>query len=188
MTMAYAAEIDPDLAAIEATRRGDRSAFDQLVRRHGGWVKGVIYGVLGNGDRTEDVAQQVWQSAWGRIGDLRSVGQWRTWLYRLARNAAVDAGREQTRRRKLAKQAADNPSIRQMAAPDSQVIGDERHRAVMDAIGGLTAIYREPFVLRHLEGWSYQQIAETMDLPIATIETRLVRARQLLRATLTGKV
>ena len=188
MTMAHAAEIDHDLAAIEATRQGDRSAFDELVRRHGRWVKGVIYGVLGDGDRTDDVAQQVWQSAWGRIDSLRSVGQWRTWLYRLARNAAVDAGREQTRRRKLAKQVAQNPPAMRPATPDGQVIGQEQHQAIMEAISALTAIYREPFVLRHLEGWSYQQIAETMDLPVATVETRLVRARQLLRATLTGKV
>ena len=63
MTMAHAAEIDPDLAAIEATRQGDRSAFDPLVRRHSRWVKGVIFGVLGDSDRTDDVAQQAIRQA-----------------------------------------------------------------------------------------------------------------------------
>jgi RNA polymerase sigma-70 factor (ECF subfamily) len=58
----------------------------------------------------------------------------------------------------------------------------------MDAIAGLPALYREPFVLRHLENWGYQQIAETMGMPAASVETRLVRARQLLREALTGKV
>jgi RNA polymerase sigma-70 factor (ECF subfamily) len=48
----------------------------------------------------------------------------------------------------------------------------------------MPAIYREPFVLRHLEDWSYRQIAETLDLPVDTVGTRLVRARRMLQETL----
>ena len=55
---------------------------------------------------------------------------------------------------------------------------------MLAAINGLPALYREPFVLRHMNGWGYQQIAEVMDLPVDTVETRLVRARRLLREAL----
>jgi RNA polymerase sigma-70 factor (ECF subfamily) len=52
----------------------------------------------------------------------------------------------------------------------------------------LPAIYREPFALRHLEGWTYAEIGTVLDLPLETVETRLVRARRLLREMLSGKV
>jgi RNA polymerase sigma-70 factor (ECF subfamily) len=64
----------------------------------------------------------------------------------------------------------------------------EVSEVVLEAIRALPALYREPFVLRHLQGWSYRQIAETMGLPVDTVETRLVRARRLLREALDGKV
>lgn len=187
MTMAYATELDPERAAVEAIRTGDRSAFEAFSRRNARWVKGVIFGVLGDSDRMDDVTQQVWQAVWTRIEALRDVSQWRSWLYRLARNAAVDAGREQARRKRLNQRAADAP-ITPPETPEGEAISRERHRVVMSAINGLPALYRQPFVLRHIEDWSYQQIADTMGMPPATVETRLVRARQLLREALSGKV
>jgi len=188
MTMALATQTDPEHTVIQAVRSGDRSAFEGLLRRHSRWVRGVIFGVLGDSDRVDDVAQQVWQVVWSRINDLRDVAQWRPWLYRLARNAAVDAGRDQTRRRRLSPQSARTPEVATQATPEREAISQERYHAVLEAIRSLPAIYREPFVLRHVEGWDYQQIAETMGMPPATVETRLVRARQLLRETLAGKV
>ena len=63
-----------------------------------------------------------------------------------------------------------------------------QRETMLKAIGKLPEIYREPFVLKHLDGWSYAQIAEAMGLPVDTVETRLVRARRLLRQELAGKV
>ncbi|MHC4091376.1 MAG: RNA polymerase sigma factor [Planctomycetota bacterium] len=186
--MALATQPDPEQAVIEAVRSGDRSAFERVLRRNDRWVRGVIFGVLGEADHLDDVTQQVWQTVWSRLGDLRNLSQWRPWLYRLARNAAVDAGRDQTRRRKLSPKAAPTCPPVTRATPDRQAIADERQVAVLEAIRSLPAIYRQPFVLRHVEGWRYQQIAETMGMPAATVETRLVRARQLLREALAGKV
>ena len=58
------------------------------------------------------------------------------------------------------------------------------HQRVLGAIRGLPAIYREPFILRHLEDWNYQQIAQTLGVSVEAVETRLVRARRLLREAL----
>jgi RNA polymerase sigma-70 factor (ECF subfamily) len=136
----------------------------------------------------EDVAQQVWASVWRRIGELREARRWRPWLYRIARNAALDAGRELSRRGGIA--GAGNPEL-PLGAPPSPpqvLMADEQRHAVMEAIRSLPTIYREPFVLRHLQDWSYRSIAETMGIPADTVETRLVRARRLLRQSLAGKV
>jgi RNA polymerase sigma-70 factor (ECF subfamily) len=67
-------------------------------------------------------------------------------------------------------------------------VADEQRRQLTAAIRSLPALYREPFVLRHLEGWTYQEIAEVFDMPVDTVETRLVRARRHLREALHGKI
>ncbi|UCE60847.1 MAG: RNA polymerase sigma factor [Phycisphaerales bacterium] len=182
--MALAEDYDPEEPVIEAIRGGDRYAFGELLRRHGHWVRGVVFGVLGDADRVDDVAQQVWTSVWERASGLRDVRRWRPWLYRLARNAAVDAGRETTRRRAQAHELAASAVEKSIGSPESGLVSSELHREVLGAIEALPALYREPFVLRHLKGWSYKEIAEVMDMPVDSVETRLVRARRFLRDSL----
>ena len=184
---------DAEQPVIEAIRCGDRYAFDELVRRHHGWVRGAVYGVLGDRDGLDDVVQQVWTGFWQRIGELREVNRWRAWLYRLARNAALDAGRKSTRRKRIGDASLDTASAPvavggERSGPDAAAASAERGEVVLDAIRALPTLYREPFVLRHLNDWSYQQIAEVMDMPVDSVETRLVRARRLLRDMLKDKV
>ncbi|MCH8147434.1 MAG: RNA polymerase sigma factor [Planctomycetes bacterium] len=183
------AEFDPEEPVVEAVREGDRFAFAELVRRHQKWVRGVIFGVLGDPDRTDDVSQQTWLVFWQRIGELRDVKRWRPWLYRLARNAALDAGRQVSRQRRNSQQWKQETTL--VPGPESADVSlgrNERHAEVLNAIRSLPALYREPFVLKHVDGWSYRQIAEVMDMPIDSVETRLVRARRLLRECLKEKL
>lgn len=183
------AEFDPEEPVVEAVREGDRFAFAELVRRHEQWVRGVIFGVLGDPDRTEEVSQQAWLVFWQRIGELRDVKRWRPWLYRLARNAALDAGRQTSRQKRNTLQwkqeAMSSPGPE---SAETSLDRSERHAEVLNAIRSLPALYREPFVLRHVDGWSYRQIAEVMEMPVDSVETRLVRARRLLRECLQEKL
>ncbi len=194
MAMAEPGMVEAQDPLIEAARAGDRYAFAELMRGHGRWVRGVIFGVLGDGDCVDDVAQQVWTGVWQRIGELRDARRFRPWLYRLARNAAIDAGRSITRRRNHMREPGGEIGISQQrssapaATPDGDLAQQERHQEVFAAIRGLPALYREPFVLRHLNGWSYSRIAEVMGMPVDSVETRLVRARRLLRDRLKNKV
>jgi RNA polymerase sigma-70 factor (ECF subfamily) len=148
----------------------------------------VIFGVLGDSGAVDDVAQHAWTAAWRRMGALRDTKRWRPWLYRLARNAAVDAGRDATRRRGYTQALPAEPVATSGRAPEADLLGRERHRDVLAAIRALPALYREPFVMRHLNDWSYDQIAEAMGMPVDSVETRLVRARRLLRDFLKDKV
>lgn len=182
MAMPLAEEFDAEEPVIDAIRGGDRYAFEELVRRQGRWIRGVVFGVLGRQDCVDDVAQQVWMAVWQRIGELRDTKSWRSWMYRLARNLAIDAGRELTRRRTQFRPTGDDPTTVPERKPGT--MDEEKHRRILTAIQGLPAIYREPFVLRHLNDWPYRRIAEVMGLPVDSVETRLVRARRLLRETL----
>ena len=82
----------------------------------------------------------------------------------------------------------DPPAKTGFRTPPDELIGEEQRNLVLDAVQSLPALYREPFVLRHLEDWSYREIGELLELPVDTVETRLVRARRLLREMLQGKV
>ncbi len=184
--MTQTAEQPTDLPLVEAVRRGDPDAFGEFVRRNERWVRGVILGVTGRSDLVHDVAQDVWERAWRHAGTLRDTQKWRPWLYKLARRAAIDAGK---RRRATADReaAADETLDRTPAAeptPDQQLVDDEQRARMTEAIRSLPPHYREPFVLKHVEGWSYAQIGQVLGLPEPTVETRLVRARRMLRETL----
>ena len=189
MAMAERETFENEEPVVEAIRAGDRFAFGELVRRHGGWVRGVVYGVLGDRDRVDDVTQQVWTAVWQRVGELRDAKRWRPWLYRMARNAAIDAGRDATRRRAHSQKLATTLSpVASAGTPDRDLVDRERHDTVMEAIRALPALYREPFVMRHLNGWSYSEIGDVMGMPVDSVETRLVRARRFLRESLKDKV
>lgn len=174
-----------DHALIEAAQRGERSALDAFVRRNDRWVRGVIYATCGSAQMVDDVVQHVWTRVWQQLGTLADPARWRGWLYTLARNAAIDAGQAAARRRKR-QVALDEtaPAASREMDPARRLIRDEQERRVLSAIRGLPAIYREPFILRHLDDWTYAQIAEALDMPVDTVETRLVRARRLLRQAL----
>jgi len=172
---------DPDTAAVLGVQAGQADALEALVRRHERWVRGIVYAAVGDAGLIDDVAQQVWTAVWRRIGSLKDPRRWRGWLYRLARNTAIDAARKHRRDHQLLRDAAEAHRRADRDATDADA---ERREQVLQAVMGLPGIYREPLILKHLEGWSYRQIAETLDMPVDTVETRLVRARRLLRAQL----
>ena len=187
MTMPFSDDYDRDQPLIEAIQQGDKFAFEDFVRRHESWIRSVVFGVLGQRDAVDDVVQQIWAAVWQRISGLRDSRRWRPWLYSLSRNAALDAGRQVTRRREQMRSLAAEAAVRprqqvDRSCDDADV--SERHAVALDAIRALPALYREPFVLRHVNGWSYKEIADVMGIPVDTVETRLVRARRRLRERL----
>lgn len=174
-----------DQELIAAARLGERTALDELVRRHDRWVRNVVYATVTNPAIVDDIVQTVWLRVWQQLGTLLDPARWRAWLYKLAKNAAIDAGEKAAheRRFRVASDRAENEPAR-TCQPVKTLIGAEERERVLAAIRGLPVIYREPFVLRHLEDWSYAEIGEAMSLPVDTVETRLVRARRLLRTAL----
>ncbi len=186
MALPAAAQHDPDVPLIEALQDGNAELLPEFIRRHERWVRGVVYGVLGNTDQIDDVMQKVWMTVWKRSATLEDPRRWKHWLYRLARNAAIDSGRRVQRRRNLWQRLTrQQPAVQDgQSNPQRLAMIREEHQRVLEAVSVMPAIYREPFVLRHLEDWSYRQIADTLDLPVDTVGTRLVRARRMLQETL----
>jgi RNA polymerase sigma-70 factor (ECF subfamily) len=186
-------EYDLQRPVIEAIQAGDAHALAELMASQGRWVRGVVFGVVGRTGDLDDVCQKVWIKVWQESQGLKDVAVWRPWLYRIARNAAMDSLRAGQRRKRLHETSSDVEASGTTvkpgpAAPDHELVARETHEAMLAAIEALPPLYREPFVLKHVEEWSYAQIGEALGLPTDTVETRLVRARRLLRERLAGKV
>lgn len=176
---------------VAQAQRGNRPAADRMVREHDAWLRSVIYGVTGRVDLVDDVAQQVWMQVWRQLDTLKDPQRLRPWLCAIARHAAIDASMARRRRQSRTSSLEQVPEVGGRAkAPAAWrvAVGGELHSTLLEAVQGLPALYREPFALRHLEDWSYAEIGEVLGLPVETVETRLVRARRMLREMLSGKV
>ncbi len=189
MPIAQDQALDHDQLLVEAVQSGDGEALAELISRNERWVRGVVYSVISNADALDDVMQKVWLAVWQRSGQMDDVRRWRFWLYRLARNAAIDAGRRRKRQKNLWHRFREELLGHRSpgpAQPGKTASLKEQHQRVLAAVDAMPAIYKEPFVLRHLEGWTYRQISQTLDMPIDTVGTRLVRARRMLQEQLGG--
>jgi len=173
---------------VADARRGDRAAAERLVRENADWVRSVIFAVTGRADGVDDIAQQVWARAWEQLDTLEDPSRLRSWLYSIARHAAIDANEARRRQRERQTELREHVGAPRAPSPVLSLAADELRARVLEAIRALPVIYREPFVLRHVEDWSYAEIAAVLGLPIDSVETRLVRARRLLREYLQGKV
>lgn len=189
----YATLDDRDLATHAA--RGQESAFRELLIRYERPVFSLIYRMVRDRTLAEDLAQEAFIRAFNAIGTYKTSYKFSNWILKIANNHTID----HLRKRKLDTVSIDgSPHARtQDEISQSQVIIESRdespaeyveHRELGDqiehAIGGLREEYRTVIVLRHVEGYAYDEIADIMDLPLGTVKTYLHRARGELRESL----
>src|SRR5262245_5385526 len=162
----------------ELTRRskgGNREALGQLVARYQVPVYRVVGGSIGSPSESEDIAQEVFLKADANLAKFRGESGFFTWLYRIAVNEAVRA-----RKRRTVDNADALPEVE--APPPAPSEEDAPTLATLEKLlRKLSDEFRSIVVLRDIEGLSYSDIAETLEIPIGTVESRLFRARQELR-------
>jgi len=182
---------------IERLKRGDAAAFEKLVNERSGEIYGLLYRLTENGEEARDLTQETFLRAFQSIGHFRGESDLRTWIYRIAINQARNRWRWWRRRRREATVSIDAPDIgggrlgliatlKSPTArdPEQHTLQNERERALQKALSGLRSIYREAVVLRDIEGFAYEEIATTLDLPLGTVKTYIHRARNELRLSL----
>lgn len=169
---------------VTQAQHGDRNAFGELVCLHAQGVRNVIYRMCGDAQIAEDAAQEAFVQAWLHLASYRPQTSLRNWLYRIAFNAATDILRKE-------KRIVPN-NIEDMALRDSQpnpetlLFQTERTASVQKAILSLPDASRTVLVLREYEEMSYHEIADTLDIPVGTVMSRLSYARKLLKEKLEG--
>lgn len=158
---------EPDPKAIRAAAAGDVAAFAALVRTSQPHVWRFARHLLGDDDLAADVTQETFVRVHRNLAGFRFEARFSTWLFHIARNAAVDEQRRQARRQRV---VAALPPPR--PAPDASL--DVEVRAAM---ASLSSPLREAFVLVEVFGQRYQDAAEILGVPIGTVKSRAHRAR-----------
>lgn len=176
----------PDSAAetalIERAQNGDRNAFGELASQHHRGVIQVVYRMCGDLELAQDAAQDAFIRAWLNLPSFRPGTSLRSWLYRIAINAALDLLRRDRRNTAvdLEKLSLADPS----AGPETALLQKERQEAVRKSILELSEGSRTVLVLREYGSLSYEEIAAALDIPLGTVMSRLNYARKQLKQSL----
>ncbi len=172
---------------LRRAQQGDAQAFGSLVERYQRRVVGVAQAVVHNPDDALELAQETFVRAYENIGKFESRSSFSTWLYRIAANLAIDFRRREGRHVVLRGEDAEGEIERiPSGRGDSfqETARGELHQRLTEALGQLTAEHRAVILLREVEGLSYDEISETLDVPRGTVMSRLHYARGRLRAIL----
>lgn len=171
---------------IIRAKNGERNAFSELVCIHAEGVRNVIYRMCGDAQIAEDAAQEAFIQAWLHLADYRPQTPLRNWLYRIAVNAATDMLRKE--KRILPNALEDLQLHDSQPGPEALYSREERAALVQKAILSLSEASRVVLVLKEYEGMSYHEIADTLDIPIGTVMSRLNYARKVLKDKLEQKL
>jgi RNA polymerase sigma-70 factor, ECF subfamily len=165
---------EPEPEVVARAAAGDLAAFEELVRASQGHVYRFVLHIVRNRATAEDVTQEAFLHAFRALPRFRGASKFTTWLYRIARNAAVDAMRRGAHQRRLAERM-EPPD----PAPDPGL-----RAAVREAVDDLPPELREPFVLIEVFGLSYREASKVLGVPQGTLKSRMFRARRLLMTAL----
>jgi RNA polymerase sigma-70 factor (ECF subfamily) len=165
-----------EAALVRAARDGDREAFMRLVRRHQAGVRAFARGLVANPALAEDVAQEAFLRAWRGLPGLRGEAAFTTWLYTIARRAALDEVRRPA--------PATVPIDQAAAVADQRAADPVLRRDLEQALATLEVAQREAFLLVVVLGLSYQEVGGMVGCPAGTVASRVFRARARLASAL----
>lgn len=165
---------------------GDREAQEMLVRKYQEKVYHLAYGLLGHPEEALDACQEVLVAMLRSLARFRGESRFQTWLYRITVNICIMRRRSvRARTRLITEMSADSAQRAwQQIDPESVALSREAQAAVREHLRRLPPEFRAVVVLRELEGLSYDEIAETLSIPLGTVRSRLSRGCLLLREAL----
>src|ERR671924_2323667 len=170
---------------------GDLAAFQQFVRLFERRVRGLLSRLLSDERDVEEATQDTFVQAWRNVSRFRGDAAAFTWLYRIAVNEALQrARRRRLQTQPLEHELLDVPDYQHGAtasrprAPDQQAEAHELQAFLLHQVRRLPIELRAPLVLRDIEGWSNQEVADILELSLAATKSRIHRARMRLRGEL----
>jgi RNA polymerase sigma-70 factor (ECF subfamily) len=176
-----------DQKLVVRVQKGDKTAFDLLVRKYQHKVAKLVSRYVRDRREVEDVTQEAFIKAYRAIGGFRGESAFYTWLYRIAVNTAKNYLESQSRRPpgsdmeiEGAELIESGAGLRDQATPERQMLTNEIATTVHRVLEHLPPDLRTAITLREIEGMSYEEIAEVMDCPIGTVRSRIFRAREAI--------
>lgn len=175
---------DRDLASRAS--RGDAGAFSELVRDHSRLVYRVALSMMGP-NAAEDASQETWVKVWRNIENFRGESAFSTWLYKITVNTCLSV-RQREARQESQKIREEFPHLAGPTGgehdPETATLDSERRDEIREALQHVRADHRAALVLRHMEGLSYKEIAEVLDVPDGTAKGWVSRGRAALLVVL----
>jgi RNA polymerase sigma-70 factor (ECF subfamily) len=171
--------IDADQAVIDRVLAGDRNAFGILIERYSDALFRHAHGMTGSADVAEDILQVSFIKAFHHLGEVR--GRFDAWVFRIVANGCKD-WLKNIRRTHLSYEEDDQPSSFQ--TPEEELDRGEMRRDLDTALSALPDSLREAFVMKHVEGRSYEEMAVLLDATVGALKMRVHRAREALQKLL----
>ncbi len=181
-----------DTALVQACRKGDLTAFEQLVARHQRTMLNIAYRITGGYEDACDIVQEAFLAVWRKIGDFRGEARFSTWLASIVVNLSRNQRQRMHSRASREAYSLDAPQ----AGGDCDLVPDppgdapsalermeqdELRRALRRCIDALTDEYREVLVLRDMQELSYEEVGGALGLREGTVKSRLFRAREAVK-------
>jgi RNA polymerase sigma-70 factor (ECF subfamily) len=172
-------QADADQAVIDRVLAGDRNAFGVLIQRYSDPLYRHAVGMTGSPDVAEDILQVSFIKAYDHLGEVR--GRFDAWVFRIVANGCKD-WLKNIRRTHLSYEEDDQPSGYE--TPEEELDRGELRADLDRALAALPASLREAFVMKHVEGRSYEERADLLDTTVGALKMRVHRAREALQALL----
>ena len=190
---------DEDAELVAALGAGSADAFDQLISRYHASLYNLVYRMVGEPGEAADAVQDIFLKVFRGLGEFRSQSSLKTWIFRIAVHESSNR-RRWWRRHRSRETSLEAPMkheggqfltlsdvlVEEGSSPFEQAVSKEIRRAVDRALAELPEPYRTAVLLRDLEEFSYEEIAEVLQVSVGTVKSRLARGRQALKSLLTS--
>lgn len=180
-------EQDSEERLIELAKRGDQSAFGALIDKYVKLAGAIAFSAVGDFHEAADIVQEAFIKAHFSLGALHETSKFKSWLYGIVRTTAVDHLRRRKFRTVSLDEVADPGGAaagKESVLPFTRMETAETSDRVLKAVAELPEQYREAVVLKHVENLSYREIARLTGATESAVESRLFRARQMLKEKL----
>ena len=179
-----------DQKLVALASGGDVEAFTKLVRAHSSLVYRVAVRMLGK-QNAPDASQEVWIRVWKNIKGFRRESAFSTWLYRITINTCLSFRQREARRKEREEYGGEEEEMTYLpeppggeADPEATTLSKERRDEIQAALGRVRAEHRAAVVLRHMEGLSYAEVAEILEVPDGTAKGWVSRGRAAMLVAL----
>jgi RNA polymerase sigma-70 factor (ECF subfamily) len=186
---------ESELELVKKAQAGDRGAYGRIVLLYQDRLFNAVVRMVGDRDESRELTQETFTRGLAKIESFRGDAAPYTWLFRIATNLCISRLRKIQRHRTFSLEGSnhqgdgedqasnliDRLKPSEAPTPDEEIERRERNQEVLAALGRLDPEYRAVLVMRDIEGFDYQQMADVLGLPLGTLKSRLFRARLALR-------
>lgn len=176
-----------DLELLHNVRAGDPHSYRLLVERYQSLIFTIALRMVRDYAEAEDLAQDIFLKAYRTLDSFREEASFKTWICRIASNHCIDWKRKHGKRQEQTAQVEEAERLPDGAeTPEQAILRQESRQEVRRVLEEMPEKYRTILLMYHFQGMSYKEIAEAQDISARTVETRLYRAKNLLRTAMKG--